>query len=90
MRNSRRVTTSEFVAYIGNQEVAEAQFGFIVSKAVGTAVTRNRVKRQLRAAVASKLANLKPVAVVIRANPAAARADFSQILSSMNQVLEAA
>ncbi len=44
--------------------------GFVVSKAVGTAVRRNRVKRQLRHLVAARLADT-PFAcdVVVRALP---------------------
>jgi ribonuclease P protein component len=47
--------------------------GFVVSKAVGNAVTRNRVKRQLRHLVAGELAHTPiGVAVVVRALPPAA------------------
>jgi ribonuclease P protein component len=47
--------------------------GFVVSKAVGTAVDRNRVKRRLRHLVAERLADTPPaVRVVVRALPAAA------------------
>jgi len=58
-----------------------ARAGFIVSKAVGNAVVRNRVKRRLRHLVASRLEGLA-ADVVIRALPPAAadpgrlRADF--------------
>ena len=49
--------------------------GFVVSKAVGNAVTRNRVKRRLRAVVADqmRLPPLRdlPVLVQVRALPAA-------------------
>lgn len=47
--------------------------GFVVSKAVGNAVTRNRVKRQLRHLVGAELhAGVRPVDVVVRALPPAA------------------
>ncbi|MBO0813058.1 MAG: ribonuclease P protein component [Microlunatus sp.] len=47
--------------------------GFVVSKAVGTAVVRNRVKRRLRHLVAARLTDTPVTArVVIRALPAAA------------------
>jgi ribonuclease P protein component len=54
---------------------APARVGFVVSKAVGSAVVRNRVKRQLRHLVRARLGEL-PVGtlVVVRANPAAAKA----------------
>jgi len=46
--------------------------GFVVSKAVGNAVTRNRVKRRLRHLVVPLLAGSRDVEVVVRALPAAA------------------
>jgi ribonuclease P protein component len=48
-----------------------ARAGFVVSKAVGGAVVRNRVKRRLRHLVAGRLAELS-ADVVIRALPLAA------------------
>lgn len=46
--------------------------GFVVSKAVGGAVVRNRVKRRLRHLVAPMLDDRQPLKVVVRALPAAA------------------
>ena len=48
---------------------SHSRFGFIVSKAVGTAVTRNATKRMLRAASADWLSVGSPVDVVVRAAP---------------------
>ena len=50
--------------------------GFVVSKAVGNAVVRNRVKRRLRHLVAAELATTAAGSrLVVRALPAAARPD---------------
>ena len=55
--------------------------GFVVSKAVGNAVTRNRVKRQLRHLVAGELAHTPiGVAVVVRALPPAAAGHLAEDL----------
>lgn len=55
--------------------------GFVVSKAVGNAVTRNRVKRRLRAVVAEQMRTEPlrglPVLVQVRALPPAAEADHA-------------
>ena len=49
--------------------------GFVVSRAVGAAVTRNRVKRRLRHLAAARLADTPPgVDLVVRALPRAATA----------------
>lgn len=46
--------------------------GFVVPKAVGNAVTRNRVKRRLRHLAAGQLTSMTvPLQVVVRAMPAA-------------------
>jgi ribonuclease P protein component len=50
----------------------------VVSRAVGTAVTRNRVKRRLRHLVAAEFRELAaPVDLVVRALPAAVDGDLA-------------
>ncbi|MGC5165358.1 ribonuclease P protein component [Luteimicrobium sp. DT211] len=54
--------------------------GFVVSKAVGNAVTRNLVKRRLRAASLPVVGMLPSgSAVVVRALPSAAEAGFAAL-----------
>ncbi len=54
--------------------------GFVVSKAVGGAVVRNRVKRQLRAASRPLVAELPTgVDLVVRAQPAASEASYQTL-----------
>ena len=54
--------------------------GFVVSKAVGNAVVRNKVKRRMRAIVAGHLSEVPPDArIVVRSLPAAASTDFAQL-----------
>ena len=59
---------------------SEARMGLAVSKAVGHAVTRNLVKRRLRA-IAREYESLLPAYtdVVIRAKPSAATANFADL-----------
>ena len=65
--------------------------GFVVSKAVGGAVVRNTVKRRLRALVAGQLATLpQGVDLVVRANPAAASASFTQLSDALIPLLHKA
>ena len=55
--------------------------GFVVSKAVGNAVTRNRVKRRLRHLARERLdvAARRAAVLVVRALPAAAAASYAEL-----------
>lgn len=68
--------THLIVHYRPSSEAGVA-FGFAVSKAVGCAVERNRVKRRLRACC-RELSRTLPEGsrVVVRAKPSAAKASF--------------
>ncbi len=65
-----------------------ARFGFIVSKRVGSAVTRNTVRRRLKAVCARALPTVRAGAdVVIRALPSAATADFHELQAEVDRCL---
>jgi ribonuclease P protein component len=73
VRRGRRVGRATVVLHVVSRPDTITRAGFVVSKAVGGAVTRNRVKRRLRHMVAARLAGqTKGVDVVVRALPAAA------------------
>lgn len=59
-------------------ELQPARFGFIVAKNIGGAVSRNLVRRRMKAATYSLLPTLEPgVDVVIRALPGADKVPWS-------------
>lgn len=63
--------------------------GFIVSKGVGAAVTRNRTKRVLRHLVAGRLTGIPAgYDLVVRAHPAAASAKTPQLAAELDRALE--
>jgi ribonuclease P protein component len=65
--------------------------GFVVSKAVGNAVVRNRTKRRLRAGVATRLDGIPAgLDLVVRANPAAADATWDELDLAVGRQLEKA
>ena len=65
--------------------------GFVVSKAVGNAVVRNRTKRRLRASVAGRLNGIPSgFDLVVRANPAAATATWDELDCAVARQLEKA
>lgn len=66
-----------------------ARFGFIASKAVGNAVTRNRVRRRLKSIVEQRLAKgFVGADVVFRVLPSAADVSFEQLQLEINRALD--
>ena len=62
--------------------------GFVVSRAVGPAVTRNRVKRRLRALMRGYLQSLPDGSLlVVRANAAAAHASHPDLAADLDSVI---
>ena len=65
--------------------------GFVVSKAVGGAVVRNRTKRRLRAQVAARITRVPAgTDVVVRANPVAAQASSAELGVELDLLLDKA
>ncbi len=66
-----------------------ARVGFVVSKAVGGAVVRNRTKRVLRHLVAARLHRIPDGCdLVVRANPAAATATTPELAAELDRSLD--
>ena len=62
--------------------------GFVVSRVVGPAVTRNRVKRRLRGLVRGYLQSLPGGSLlVVRANAAAAHASQPDLVADLDSVI---
>ena len=76
VRGGRRAGRRTIVVHLSQAPSGEpTRVGFVVSKAVGNAVVRNRVKRRLRHLARERVAALPSGSLlVIRANPAAAQA----------------
>lgn len=75
----------------GAEARSTARAGFVVSKAVGNAVVRNRVKRRLRHAAAEQLSSWPVGAdVVVRATPKSAGRDFAALRRDLAEAVEAA
>ena len=67
---------------------SQSRVGFVVSRAVGSAVVRNRVKRRLRELMRVRLAALpEGCLLVVRAHPAAAGARQADLAADLDLVL---
>lgn len=70
---------------------AEPHIGFVVSKGVGGAVVRNRVRRRLRGAVLEHQARIPGgTDVVVRALPPAAEATYARLAEDLRSALGSA
>jgi ribonuclease P protein component len=92
VRAGRRAGTRTVVLHVlvdGAAADDPARVGFVVSRGVGGAVVRNRVRRRLRHLVRERLAELPRAAVVVvRANPAAAEASYDELRADLGRCLE--
>jgi len=92
IRGGRRAGTGTLVLHLampGAEATDVPRVGFVVGKAVGGAVIRNRVKRRLRHLVRDRLDVLPPASdVVIRALPPARDATADRLAADLDRALE--
>ncbi|QDH11226.1 ribonuclease P protein component [Nocardioides dongxiaopingii] len=96
-RRGRRASSPRLVTHlwvdegagpVGVGDPAPARVGFVVSKAVGNSVVRNRVQRRLRHLSRPWVATLPPSSVlVVRALPAAAAASYDELGDDLTRCL---
>jgi ribonuclease P protein component len=94
IRGGRRAGRGTVVVHLLIEEPAQASVaraGFVVSKAVGNAVVRNKVRRRLRHLVKPLLTDLPSGStLVVRALPAAAGASFTTLGADLSAALTSA
>ena len=96
IRHGRRAGSRSLVVHLdpcpaGREESVEPLVGFVVSKAVGPAVVRTKVKRRLRHLVRERLSSLPGSAVlVVRALPESAQLPSSALGSDLDRALRRA
>jgi ribonuclease P protein component len=101
VRGGRRATTGVVVVHLTIPNTHEparegttklpARAGFIVSKAIGGAVTRNSVRRRLRQLTRERLATLPPGStLVVRALPGAADVASPRLAADLDAAIAAA
>lgn len=95
VRGGRRAGCATLVVHLwvdADAPASPTQVGFTVSKAVGNAATRNRVKRRLRHLTRERLPELEGLpgraALVVRALPAAADASYATLGADLGRTLD--
>jgi ribonuclease P protein component len=82
------VTSNVDKATSGFDDEQSARVGFVVSKAVGPAVIRNKVKRRLRHLMRERVSGLAGSSLlVVRAMPDAARATYRDLGEELDRCL---
>jgi ribonuclease P protein component len=78
----------EFICFVIRCDGQGRKFGFAVSRKVGKAVVRNRVKRYLREIYRAHRARLsEDIHLVLVARPRAAELDFPQCAEAVRRLL---
>lgn len=90
VRRGRRYTAPNCVVHIvSNDQSNVVRFGFIVSKAVGNAVVRNKVRRRLRAAAAQLLPTVHEGSdIVVRALADSATAEWNTLQAEIAEGID--
>ena len=77
--------------YVGETEDRGARAGFVVPKAVGSAVVRNTVRRRLRHLLRDELPELAAgTDLVVRVLPEAAGRSYAELAGHLRSAIEAA
>ena len=83
---SSEAPTDEAISTESHDRDSAARFGYIVSKSVGNAVVRNRVRRRMKSVTEDLIHNgITGIDIVFRALPAAADASFSELQREMRK-----
>lgn len=89
VRRGSRGVQPTVVAHVVAGTGGRTSVGFVVSKAVGPAVDRNRVKRRLRHLMRERVGQLPPGSrVVVRALPSSAAASSSALGEQLDAALQ--
>ena len=93
MRTGRKVPSNHLVTYLKKDTApGPVRFGFVVAKSVGGAVSRNLVKRRLRAVARELLTEIPAtdnISIVVRALEGAADATFETLKSEFQSSVQA-
>jgi ribonuclease P protein component len=84
----RRRHTSHLVLIRQPASTSRTRLGVTVSKRIGNAVTRNRVKRLIREAFRVRQADIEPVDLVVIAKPGVEKLTYAQVATEFAKGLD--
>ncbi|MFA6243091.1 MAG: ribonuclease P protein component [Candidatus Hydrogenedentales bacterium] len=88
-RHGRKRVGAAFICYVARREGEGRKFGLAVSRKVGSAVVRNRVKRFLREFYRTHRTQFaQDVHIVVVARPEAATLNFHECTEAMRRLLK--
>lgn len=88
VRRGQRTGTGNTVVYlVQRRNSGGPRFGFIVSKAVGNAVTRNLIRRRLKSVCRSLVSLEADADIVVRALPSARNASWTQLQDEVTRAV---
>jgi ribonuclease P protein component len=91
-RQGRRISTKSLVIYRSDPLPGDASalVGITVSKSIGKAVIRNKLRRRLVAIIHEGLAHRRAMRLLVVARPSAAQAPFGDLSAEVTSALERA
>lgn len=90
MRAERRGAAEPLLRVQLRSRVGTARVGMAVSRRVGGAVVRNRVRRRLRAAASKRIARWEGLDVVVIPSALAAEAKFAELAEQLYRAVDRA
>ncbi|MBD5656421.1 MAG: ribonuclease P protein component [Candidatus Eremiobacteraeota bacterium] len=87
-RRGRRANAPTLTAYAAETSTGGSRLAVTVSKALGGAVVRNRVRRRIRSAFEALRAPHPPLRILVIMKPGAADRSYGQLAADVADVLE--
>jgi len=89
-RQGRRASSESVIVYRGDTRPGDASslVGITVSKSIGKAVTRNKLRRRIAAIVHQALAGHAAMRLLVVARPTAALAHFGDLQAEVTSALQ--
>ena len=90
-KSGEHFSSQHLVVYVTSSKTKSIKVGFAVTKKIGHAVVRNKIRRRLRELVQKQLPNLKQnYNIIVVAKESVTEASFEQLGFELNKLLKKA